>query len=284
MTRSSTFESTDIEAVRQFWNSRPCNVRHSQLPVGTKEYFDQVEARKYMVEPHIPGFAQFDRWRDKRVLEVGCGLGTDTMNFARAGAHVTAIDLSAESLRLARTRAEVFDLADRIRFIEANAEELASTIDERNFDLIYSFGVLHHTPHPNLAFAQLRQLIAPTGELRMMVYHRWSWKSFELVLRSGKGRFWKFDEIVANESEAQFGCPVTYTYSPQAITNDLATADFAVSEVWKDHIFPYRISEYVRYEYRRRRVFELMPASVFRGLERRMGWHLMVVATPGITT
>ena len=281
MTPSSTFESTDIDAVRSYWNSRPCNVRHSPLPVGTKEYFEQVEARKYFVEPHIPGFAQFDRWAGKRVLEVGCGMGTDTMNFARAGADVTAVDLSVESLNLARQRADVFGLSDRIRFLEANAEELASTISDRDFDLVYSFGVLHHTPHPGRAFEQLRQLIAPTGELRMMVYHRWSWKSFELVLRSGKGQFWKFDEIVANESEAQFGCPVTYTYSPATITAELEQAGFRVSDTWKDHIFPYRIPEYVRYEYRRRRVFERMPPSFFRWLELRTGWHLMVVARPG---
>ena len=67
-------------------------------PVGSREYFDEVEARKYLVEPHIPGFADFERWRGKRVLEVGCGIGTDSINFARAGAELTAVDLSPESL------------------------------------------------------------------------------------------------------------------------------------------------------------------------------------------
>src|SRR3954467_15725916 len=112
------FAETSIERVREYWNRRPCNLRHSPEPVGTRAYFDQVEARKYMVEPHIPGFAQYERWAGKRVLEIGCGLGTDTMNFARAGAQVTAVDLSTASLELARKRAEVFWLQDRIRFIE----------------------------------------------------------------------------------------------------------------------------------------------------------------------
>src|SRR5207253_8890359 len=119
---------------------RPCNLRHSPAPVGTLEYFDQVEARKYFVEAHIPGFAQFQRWAGKRVLEVGCGLGTDTINFARAGAQVTAVDLSRPSLDLARRRAEVFRLQDRITFVEANAERLSDFVAPAHYDLIYSFG------------------------------------------------------------------------------------------------------------------------------------------------
>src|SRR6478609_9307231 len=121
----AAFGDTSIERVREYWNRRPCNLRHSPEPVGTRAYFDQVEARKYLVEPHIPGFAQHQRWAGKRVLEVGCGLGTDTINFARAGAQVTAVDLSTASLDLARQRAAVFGLEDRIRFVEANAERLS---------------------------------------------------------------------------------------------------------------------------------------------------------------
>ena len=119
---SSTFEEVPIAAVREYWDHRPCNLRHSPAPVGTREYFDQVEARKYLVEPHIPGFADFPRWAGKRVLEIGCGLGTDTINFARAGARITAVDLSSRSLELARQRAEVFGFQDRVTFINPGNE------------------------------------------------------------------------------------------------------------------------------------------------------------------
>src|ERR1700758_4968297 len=100
----SGFSQITFDEVRNYWDPRPCNIRHSPKPVGTREYFDEVEARKYLVEPHIPGFAEFERWRGKRVLEIGCGIGTDTVNFARHGARVTSVDLSEKSLELARRR------------------------------------------------------------------------------------------------------------------------------------------------------------------------------------
>src|SRR5215212_8317209 len=139
MPRSTTHRS--ISDVQRYWDARPCNIRHSTKPVGSKEYFDEVEARKYLVEPHIPAFAEFERWNGKRVLEVGCGIGTDSINFARAGAQLTAVELSSESLRIAEQRADVMGVADRIRFVQANAEELTSTLTDGEYDLVYSFGV-----------------------------------------------------------------------------------------------------------------------------------------------
>jgi 2-polyprenyl-3-methyl-5-hydroxy-6-metoxy-1,4-benzoquinol methylase len=94
-----------MERVKKFWNDRPCNIRHSTAAVGTREYFDQVEKRKYFVEPHIPDFADFSKWSGKSVLEIGSGIGTDTMNFFREGALLTSIDVSEESVKIAKQRA-----------------------------------------------------------------------------------------------------------------------------------------------------------------------------------
>src|SRR5579863_920397 len=121
----SDFSQITVDQVRSYWDQRPCNIRHSPKPVGSREYFDEVEARKYFVEHHIPRFAEFERWRGKKVLEIGCGIGTDSISFARNGAQVTSVDLTEKSLEVARQRARVFGLEDRIRFIQADAEKLS---------------------------------------------------------------------------------------------------------------------------------------------------------------
>ena len=99
-----------IAKVSKFWNDRPCNIRHSKEPVGSREYFDEVATRKYFVESHIPGFAQFDRWKGKKVLEIGCGIGTDSISFAKSGADLTIVELSEKSLEICRKRFEVYGL------------------------------------------------------------------------------------------------------------------------------------------------------------------------------
>ncbi|HYM91048.1 MAG TPA: class I SAM-dependent methyltransferase, partial [bacterium] len=168
----ATFEQVSIESIKDFWDRRSCNIRHSSKPVGTREYFDEVEARKYYVEPHIPRFAQFERWQGKRVLEIGCGIGTDTINFARRGARVTAVELSEKSLELARQRADVYGLEDRIQFHLGNAEELADFVPVEPYDLVYSFGVIHHTPHPQRVIGQIRRYVRSDSVVKLMVYHR----------------------------------------------------------------------------------------------------------------
>ena len=281
---STTFSETSIERVREYWNSRPCNLRHSPEPIGTREYFDQVEARKYLVEPHIPGFAQHHRWAGQRVLEIGCGLGTDTIAFARAGAHVTAVDLSGRSIELARQRAHVFGLQDRIQFIEADAERLSEFVPPAPYDLVYSFGVIHHTPHPERVLAEIRtHYMGPRSTVKLMVYHRWSWKVLAILFREAHGAFWRLDEAVARNSEAQTGCPVTYTYTRRSATEWLERNGFQVDELFVDHIFPYVVGEYVRYRYKKAIPFRWLPRSVMRGLERRLGWHLCVTARPAST-
>ncbi|MCX5661527.1 MAG: class I SAM-dependent methyltransferase [Planctomycetota bacterium] len=278
---SQTFAETPIDRVRDYWNRRPCNIRHSTKPVGTREYFDEVEARKYLVEPHIPAFAQFEQWRGKRVLEIGCGLGTDTMNFARAGAIVTAVDLSQESLDLAKQRARVLGLEGRIQFFQANAEELRKHIPEGQYDLVYSFGVIHHTPHPERVLEEVRQVLAPGGTLKLMMYHRTSYKVLWILLTQSGGKFWKVDEMIAKHSEAQTGCPVTYAYTGKSLAAFLGQHGLTTREMAVDHIFPYRIKDYVQYKYVRVWYFRWMPAGLFRWLERKWGWHLCATATKG---
>ncbi len=239
-----------------------------------------MEARKYFVEPHIPRFAQFDRWAGKRVLEIGCGIGTDTIRFARAGARVTAVDLSDASLDVARERAKVFGLEDRITFYQADVERLSEAVPVEQYDLVYSFGVIHHTPHPQEAVREIRRYVGPASMLKIMVYHRHSYKVAWILARFGKGAFWKLDDLIARYSEAQTGCPVTYSYSRRTVRGLLE--GFSVQAVFVDHIFAYRIPEYKRHEYRKAGLFRWMPQPLFRALETRWGWHLCVTARKNV--
>jgi 2-polyprenyl-3-methyl-5-hydroxy-6-metoxy-1,4-benzoquinol methylase len=274
----AVFSQLRIERVREYWDNRPCNIRHSPKPVGTREYFDEVETRKYFVEPHILRFAEFERWRGKRVLEIGCGIGTDTMNFARNGASVTAVDISEKSLEIARKRAEVNGLADRIRFFHGSAEQLDQVVRPEAFDLIYSFGVIHHTPHPDRVLEQIRNYVRPGSSMKVMVYNRYSWKVFWILLTYGKCQFWRLAELVAHYSEAETGCPVTYTYSRPELRDLMEKHGFHVKQIQTEHIFPYRIQDYVQYRYKKEWYFRWLPEPLFHALERVFGWHLCVTA------
>lgn len=262
--------------VRAFWDRRPCNIRHSPRRVGTRAYFDEVEARKYFVEPHIPGFAQFERWRGKKVLEIGCGIGTDAINFARHGSDLTAVELSERSLEVARRRLQVYGL--KARLYCGNAEQLSMFVPVEPYDLVYSFGVVHHTPHPERVLQEIQKYCKPETEIRLMLYSRWSWKAFWIILNYGKGAFWRASELIKRYSEAQTGCPVTSCYSSSGIRQLLR--DYRILEIRKHHIFPYRIEKYVNYVYEKEWYFRWMPERLFHWLERHAGWHTLVAARP----
>jgi 2-polyprenyl-3-methyl-5-hydroxy-6-metoxy-1,4-benzoquinol methylase len=275
------FSQITVEQVRSYWDQRPCNIRHSPKPVGTREYFDEVEARKYFVEPHIPRFAKFERWRDQRVLEIGCGIGTDTVNFARSGARITAVDLSPQSLDLARKRVKTYGLQDQVTFYLGSAEELSTFVPVEPYDLIYSFGVIHHTPHPDRVVEQMRQYAKPGTTIKLMVYYRHSWKVFWILMGYGKGQFWRLKELVAEHSEAQTGCPVTYTYTRDEGRALIESSGFKSTDAFVDHIFPYSIPEYVKYQYVKSWPWSCTPGFAYRWMERHFGWHLCLTAEAG---
>jgi len=270
------FDKVSINEVKRYWDRRPCNIRHSPSKIGTRKYFDEVETRRYFVEPHILKFADFEKWQGKKILEIGCGIGVDTINFARKGAKVTAVDISEKSLDLAKQRAKVYGFEDKINFYCANAEELSKIVPVEPYDLIYSLGVIHHTPHPERVIAEIRNYVRSGSVIKIMLYHRYSWKVFWILLTQGKGAFWKINELIASYSEAQTGCPVTYTYSIKDVRKLLK--GFNIIDISIDHIFPYKIDDYIRYRYNKVWYFRYLPQFIFRRLKRRFGWHLCITA------
>lgn len=263
-----TFENVDVDTVRRWWDRRPCNVNHSAHPIESIAYSAQVRARRLLAEPHELELMQPDRWTGKDVLEIGCGTGHAALIFARYGARVTALDLSAQSLRIAqlRARAEGVD----ITFALHNAEEPLSYLPPFLVDLIYSYGVIHHSPHPDRILRNLLDHADERTELRIMLYHRWSVKGLRLGLTNRR---------IARQSEAQAGCPVTYAYSRRGACQLLERNGWQVERMWVDHLF--------RYQWRRWPTeavtalpWRILPDTVYRALAHTLGWHLLIIAKP----
>jgi SAM-dependent methyltransferase len=253
-----------VRQVEDFWDAQPCNINHSKKVVGTKEYFDDVEERKYFVEPHIKGFANFLNWKNKKVLEIGCGIGTDAVNFARAGAIYTGIELSQKSLNLAQQRFNVFGLNGT--FIKGNVENLSSILKKEPYDLIYSFGVIHHTPNITDALLEIKKFAHRQTTIKLMVYHSNSWK--QSLINDG-----------LDQPEAQSGCLIANSYSKDEIEIILKNAGLKIDSISVDHIFPYNVEKYKKHEYEKEPWFKDMPSEVIKVLEKNFGWHLLLDAS-----
>jgi len=250
-----------INDVKQFWDERPCNVRHSKEQKGTKEYFDEVEKKKFFVEPHIKSFSHFNEWEGKKVLEIGCGLATAGINFARYGADYTGVELSDESLELAKKRFDVYGKDGR--FYSGNAEQLSSFVPVETYDLIYSFGVIHHSPHPEKIISEIKRYMNKDSTLKIMLYGKDSWKNYMI-------------ECGLDQPEAQYGCPIANTYTKDEVVDLLEGYD--IISIEQDHIFPYQIEPYKKGEYIKQPWFESMPDDMFKSLEKNLGWHLLITA------
>ena len=249
-----------IDDVKKYWNDRPCNVRHSKKDTGTKEYFDEVEAKRYTAEPHIPLFADFESYKGKKVLEVGCGMATEGINFVKHGAEYTGTDLSEESLELAKKRFGVYNKEGK--FYAGNSEELTSFVPVETYDLIYSFGVIHHSPQPEKIISEIKNYMDKDSTLKIMLYASESWKNYMI-------------EAGYDQPEAQYGCPIAYTYTKDEVRELLDGFDVTIEQ---NHIFPYQIEPYKRGEFLKQPWFESMPDEIFEVLKKNLGWHLLITA------
>ena len=197
------------QSVRDYWDSEPCGTGTVPMTPGSREFFDAMEQHRYRAEPFIPPFAHFQQWAGKRALEVGCGAGTDLLQFVRAGAQAWAVDMSSRSVALARGRLHTYGFAaDRV--LVGDAENLP--FPAGSFDLVYSWGVLHHSPDTPRTIREVHRVLRPGGEIRIMFYHRFSLVSLQFYLKYAlfRGRpFRSIDEIMAAHQES----PGTKVYS-----------------------------------------------------------------------
>ncbi len=169
------------EAVKQYWDNEPCGTRDIPYPVGSLAYYEEIAEKRDKLEPFIAQYAQFDKWKGKKVLEVGCGVGSDLIRFAEAGAIVTGIDLSPRSVFLAQERLHLYKYNGVV--IEADAENIPYKDDA--FDFVYSMGVLHHTPNIEKAISEIYRVTKSGGKICAMLYHRNSIVALQMYLLFG---------------------------------------------------------------------------------------------------
>jgi len=169
------------ERVRRFWEETPCGVIHTDAEPGTAAFYREIERQRDDAEPMIAGYADFAGGRGKRLLEIGVGVGTDFVKHARAGAIATGVDLTEQSVQLVRERLALEGLEGAVQ--QADAERLP--FEDGSFDKVYSWGVLHHTPDPLRAVREAIRVLAPGGEIIVMLYGRWSWVTFALWSKYG---------------------------------------------------------------------------------------------------
>ena len=158
----------DLADRRRFWSTYQPGFRFTDAPLGTPEFFRAVELHRYRMEPHICEMARFDTWAGRDVLEAGCGIATDGVQFARGGANYTGVDFSPTALELAERRFGLSGLPGR--FVQRSLTELP--FPDASFDLVYSNGVIHHTRDPRRAFAELARIVKPGGHLDLWLYPR----------------------------------------------------------------------------------------------------------------
>ena len=284
--------------VHDFWQANPCGTKFAGAEIGSREFFDAVERHRYRTESHIPEVIGFDRWRDRDVLEVGCGLGTDAINFARAGARYTGIDLTEASIELVRKRFAFEHLTADLRVADGEALPFA----DNSFDLFYSHGVLHHTPDTERAICEAHRVLKPGGEAMVMLYHKNSYNYYVNIMTLRRlgvkmlGFNWgpKLVHKLTGEDEQRLQKLQTmYRNNPKRLlerdeflNQNTDGAGNPLARAYTRHEVTMMFSQFreVRTEvhFLNKRwipiVGRLLPRSVERKLGRLMGWHLWIIA------
>lgn len=245
---------TDIEQVREFWDEHICgDVFTSQTERTSREYLSEVRRNRYHYEYHLMPFLRRAAATPGPLLEIGCSMGMDLAELARLGAQVTGVDLSPKSIEVARRHFDLEGIGAELRV--ANAEQL--DFPDASFGVVYSFGVLHHTPNLSAALDEVHRVLRPGGKAFLMLYSRYSLNRLVHVLLRipyESPRDWKTD------------APVTRVFSKREVQALL-------------HRFEHlRIDKRYLFGAGYRPVSDILPQSINDGLGRVLGWHWMIEA------
>jgi len=253
------------EAVKQ-WTNDPCGMLAAKgLSVGTSEFYKQIDYNRYQeYAPWMKQAIEFEKFSGKSVLEIGFGMGTDLFSFASAGAKVYGVDLSPQHLEIARSRFALYNLPANLQL--ADTESLP--FEDNTFDVVYSFGVIHHTPDTEKAVGEIYRVLKPGGQAILAVYHKTS--VFHLCVIAGyllHRRFLKesYQDTLSRieyreNSDAQ---PLVKLYSRKDFQNLLK--QFSQTQIECFHLDKTHFSF----------LQTLVPDSLIKKWENKYGWYLL---------
>jgi len=290
------------ERVRAFWQENPCGTKFADAPPGSRRFYELVEEHRYRKEWHIAGAAGFANAKGLAVLEIGCGLGTDGAQFAKAGANYTGIDLTDAAVDLARQRFELFQLPGTFRV--ADAEHL--NFPDNSFDLVYSHGVLHHTPDTPGAIREIHRVLRPGGKAVVMLYHRNSYNyrvNISMLRRTGVRLLrWpagvKLVHLLTGEPEdslrehaRRLQTQSEYLSSEEFLSRNTDGAGNPLARVYSRDEAQQLFNDFAHVELRTHFLNKrwlpvlgpLLPRSVEAQMASRWGWHLWIYATKRAT-
>jgi SAM-dependent methyltransferase len=267
-----TLMTNDKQRAREQWSNDPAGAVHGQAyEFATREFFDEVERHRYQeYAPWMPELMGFNEFRGARLLEVGCGMGTDLLQFARGGAEVTAIDLTPRSIETSRKHLALYD--QHGEFAISDCERLPFA--NESFDVAYSNGVLHHTTDTAGAVREVHRVLRPGGLARVMLYHRHSYAYWILgLLRHGVlgGEFLRGNsasDIMSKYAEynAGGGRPLVKAYSrheARELFSMFREVNIQVEQLMRAELYF---------------VGPLVPERLFRTICRNIGWNLIISA------
>ena len=264
----------NIDDIKQYWEKRPPGIKHSEFEYGSKEFFNEVEESRYsdiFKYSYLYEVAEFKEHANKSVLEIGLGLGTDILQFAKNGSEVFGIDLTQNSVSTVEKRFAMNGLKGEFKV--ASFKEIP--YEDNTFDVVYSFGVLHHSPFMADGIEEVRRVLKPGGKAIIMLYH----KGFKYYIRKLffegviKLKYFKYDsQEIINKVTEDFGdSPCTLVVSRNQV-NDLFSNYSSVSSTG------HRIDDYLKFGSFFFSPTYCLPSFLSRKIEDKFGWNLLIKA------
>ncbi len=192
------------DQVQDYWQRETCGTGDEVtggLERLSREWFERIEETRYRLEPFIHAVAQFTRHHGKTILEVGVGAGTDHLQWARAGCDCHGVDLTESAIETTRRHLAIHGFESNLRRLDAEA----LPFDDATFDLVYSWGVIHHSEDPEKIVGEIHRVLKPGGLFIGMMYNRHSIAVARLWVRHGLlgGRPWRtFRDIAWHHVES----------------------------------------------------------------------------------